>query len=137
MVECSASAVDLVLASFGDEAVLGEQTVEAAVVGMEGVGAEAEGHSSIALRLGQDRPVTARSVVVVRCLVLEAALREAQAIADLGEAAVGVNRSLVDDASANGACAAGGSLLFRAPCPHPCRVRAERSPRRRSPGHRR
>lgn len=134
--EYSASALELVLASFGDEAALEERTAGAAVVGVEGVVAAVEGHSSKALRLGQGHLPAARSAVVVRCSVSVAALREAQGIVDSGEEGVGVNRSLVDDVNANHAYGAGGALPSRAPCPHPCRVRVGRSLRRRSPGRR-
>lgn len=136
MFECSASAAELVLASFGDEAVLEVQTVEAAVVGVGDDVAVVEGHSSIVLRLEQGRLAAAISVAAVRCSVSVAALREAQAIVDSGGEGVGVNRSLVDDVNANHACDAAGSPPSRAPCPHPCRVRVERSLRRRFQGHR-
>lgn len=135
-VECSASAVELALASFGDEAVLEEQTVEAAVVGVEDVVAVVEDHSSMVLRQEQGRLAAARSVAEVRCSVSVAALREAQAIVGSGGEGAGGNRSLVDDVNANHACDAAGSLPSRAPCPHPCQVRVERSLRRRSQGHR-
>lgn len=104
---------------------------------MEAAVAGAEGHSSKAQHLGLGRLAAARFDAAVRCWVSEAVSREAQAIAVLGGADVVANRNLVDDGvNANHVYGAGGSLPLRAPCPHPCPAHVERSPRRRTRGHR-